>query len=267
MLTPPGGISPIWTNIGNGADVRGDPSDLFSSAATFWHDPGLVDWKTGDAQDFLTLNGSNVSQADDRINDHDAAQGTAARQPPIVTGLNSLRMFAPSDDGLLITTLSSTSNQYTYATILKAIALDSARFIMDSQTERMIVAVGNITGDEWGYFDGAWHNSGDTNDTNNHIIVFVLDGSGNTGEIYLDGVQILSTTMASRDISADVGLFADFVSNGSFLRMTHIGDQIFTDEAASTSDRQKIEGFIAHRYDQLALLPVGHPYKIDEWIL
>ena len=50
--------------------------------------------------------------------------------------------------------------------------------------------------------------------------------------------------------ASDIGVF-----NG------HIAELIDLNAAPTTTERQQIEGYLAHKFAQTALLPGGHPYK------
>lgn len=88
----------------------------------------------------------------------------------------------------------------------------------------------------------------------------VIDGAN--GQHYLDGSANGSSwaSTGSFDISR-MAVRATATSSVGTLGAGYIGEIIVTSNALSTNDRQKLEGYLAHRYGTTASLPGGHPYK------
>ena len=114
-----------------------------------------------------------------------------------------------------------------------------------------------------GYFDGsAWRGSASA--TNGlQAIGFVLDGTNGSAETYRDGANLESgLPYAGNDfdptrrviLGARVGASTDWSG-------AKIGEIIKIDGVVEAGVRQRIEGYLAHKWDLAASLPVGHPYK------
>jgi len=86
MISPLSPLVPYSPKIQDEAAGNPDPSDL-TVPPVVWYDGAATDYKTGAAQDYFTLNGSDVSQWNDRSGfDNHATQITASQQPAKVTG-------------------------------------------------------------------------------------------------------------------------------------------------------------------------------------
>lgn len=83
-------------------------------------------------------------------------------------------------------------------------------------------------------------------------IVVIKDGSTQT----LSTTATLSTTLDGFSVGSLQGAsIASYYSNIS------VAEIIVTYDAISTLNRQKVEGYLAHKWGLEANLPVGHPYK------
>jgi hypothetical protein len=51
-------------------------------------------------------------------------------------------------------------------------------------------------------------------------------------------------------------------TNGSFYYIGYAMEIIFYNSVISTNDRQKVEGYLAHKWGIQSSLPAGHPYKL-----
>jgi hypothetical protein len=82
---------------------------------------------------------------------------------------------------------------------------------------------------------------------------------GATARVYRDGTEIANgaRTLAT-SASATFNVGRD--TAGSFLN-GQIAEIVFTESATSTFVRQRIEGYLAHKWGLTSNLPAGHPYK------
>jgi hypothetical protein len=83
------------------------------------------------------------------------------------------------------------------------------------------------------------------------------DGSS---EIRLDGGTAVSGTTGTQDLDGGLRVGAS-TTGASQLLNGKIAEIVITDTALSTSDRQKLEGYLAWRWGLEGDLPGGHPYK------
>jgi hypothetical protein len=61
--------------------------------------------------------------------------------------------------------------------------------------------------------------------------------------------------------SANLTIGGNVEQNAQWLTDENICDVVFCDTDISTTDRQKLEGYLAHKWGLTASLPSGHPYK------
>ncbi len=98
------------------------------------------------------------------------------------------------------------------------------------------------------------------------IACFYQDYADATGYIYADTVEYKNTSMGSAGSTSNTDsgnpayLGAERVTAGYF--KGSIATMITGNTNLSLNDRQKLEGWAAHKYGLLANLPAGHPYKI-----
>jgi len=92
------------------------------------------------------------------------------------------------------------------------------------------------------------------NSTNN-IISVVLD---TTGSVFLNGsaTSVASTSFAGTSLNSSLSWA---ISGGAFKGF--IGELITFPSVLNTTDRQKIEGYLAWKWGLQGSLPAGHPYK------
>ena len=95
------------------------------------------------------------------------------------------------------------------------------------------------------------------NSTNN-IISVALDTT--TGSVYLNGsaTSVANTSFTGKNLNASLRWA---ISGGAF--KGYIGELITYPSVLSTTDRQKIEGYLAWKWGLQASLPAGHPYKLS----
>jgi len=115
-------------------------------------------------------------------------------------------------------------------------------------------------------------------DTDWHIHVAVLDWAADTLSYYIDGSLIgtdsypsggANTSNTDHSTTADTwtAIGANARQNSSVFPLSsgsRIGEMICGAKSSgsyATSDREKVEGYLAHKWGLKANLPAGHPYK------
>jgi len=97
--------------------------------------------------------------------------------------------------------------------------------------------------------------------TTQDAIVTGLNDSG-IDKIIRDNGGLYETIRAnSNDLSDNQGFAIGRFINNSFLFKGRINEMVFLNSFPSTSDRDKIEGYLAWKWGTEASLPVTHPYK------
>ena len=93
-----------------------------------------------------------------------------------------------------------------------------------------------------------------------HLFLARYDSASQTVEVWIDGTMVGSKTGYTIAMSgADkVRLMRPF---GSGLQLDGKVGEVVGLASSLTTDREKLEGYAAHRWGLEGLLPAGHPYK------
>jgi len=215
----------------------------------------------------------NVYQWQDKSgNDLHAEQSTAALQPTTgsraLNGLNVLNFSAQS----LATSFNINRPNTPDLSVFAVFAQDmtTGNFGLfgadDGGWDRLVLLnFDSNTGAEWGVSNGGGtvaFEATRTSDTADHLLTIiwssgVINGSG----VSLDGA---TSTVFTESVGS-----AGFTTTGiGSIRPTsqypldgYIAEMIFITSVVATEDRQKIEGYLAHKWGLQANLPAEHPYK------
>ena len=79
--------------------------------------------------------------------------------------------------------------------------------------------------------------------------------------LYTDGVSRAVVTPIATAVSYSNLQIGGQVNQAGRYSHAKIGEVIITDYASATPERQRIEGYLAHKWGLTANLPCGHPYK------
>ena len=243
------------------------PSSLSPSA---WYD-------ASQASDMTLVSGA-VSQWNDRSgNDRHLTQGTAGNRPAYASAtLNSLNLV----------TFDGTSD-FLSGSALSDYITDTAHMVLAVFRQRGAVvgtaqAYGNkaVIADQEGYFglhinapSGAssarvmgynWDGNEDKviqtiGADNAWSIVAFTHGSGNLDMTRNGGTVTTTASGATSVLTATLDVGRCLYSN-VFLEMD-LAEIVILSSAVTTTDRQKLEGYAAHKWGRTADLPGGHPYK------
>lgn len=192
-----------------------------------------------------------ASWTDSSGNAKHAANATSGEQPTYQTNeINGMPVvrFDSTDDDLTITGHGLTK-PCTIAMVMKSAAADSSdRFI--SSTNMMVT---RVAGPLFSMSGGPTYG---THDTNVHVHVL---GFAATGDQYgsLDGTVTTGGAAAGAP-SANLVLNSGGAANVAGM---DLGEIVAIQGALSVDDRQKLEGYLAHRWGLAANLPSDHPYK------
>ena len=114
------------------------------------------------------------------------------------------------------------------------------------------------------YFDNGTTGAGDrisvaSGFSNNDVDMVSFAVGTNLQEIRVNGVQVASDATSTSCTTAG-GIWLGEGNNGSHQNCA-LGEVIIMEGDVSVSDRQKIEGYLAHKWGQEGQLDAGHPYK------
>ena len=263
-----------------------EPTRLTLAKSFTWNEsvwnPSMIQtalWLDAADASTITLNGSTVSQWNDKSgNTRHASQATTANQPIISnTGLNSKRSvnFDGNGDNLVLPTgfLNGTAAFSVAFTMLAPPQLNDAVFgpstanstglelvctnVASFPTLARINGVNKIT-------SGLWS-------TNSQPTISVLQADASSTAGWLNGATV--SAVSASGIAAlnfngvySIGTYSGNGNQGNNSGTTvsaqmNLGEFIISTAVWSISDRQRIEGYLAHKWGLTANLPAGHPYK------
>jgi hypothetical protein len=240
----------------------------FTWNETIWN-PSMIQtalWL--DAADATTIvsSGERISQWSDKSgNSRNATQATAAQRPKVTTAAQNGRSvveFDPDLSSFQRLSFSLLTNIGHVFFVAKKNNVDESSFILTDGT------ADDLRGVNFG------------SNTGSNFVVQQIAGSLSTAtrniwhiaEVRTDGVNAslgidaTRTTSADSDVmtSSDIGWYRNpsgaFVNQYSF--RGQIGEIIMSLTALNDTTRQRVEGYLAHKWGLTANLPAGHPYKL-----
>jgi hypothetical protein len=237
----------------------------------------LALWLDADDASTIILNGSTVSQWRDKSgNARHASQATAANQPTYsATGLNgkgTLNFDGTNDSMTIIggniplhTALSGDNNHS--ATMLIFPEMTSNLPVLFHSPlgggGYLFLFELNNPGLYWIYSSTGpqrVYNSGFTVNTPSFFTANKTNAT--TGDLYLNGaIQSSFTGALGATPTISSAFLLGSYSTPSFNYKGKFGEIIFTEFSLSTTDRERLEGYLAWKWGTVASLPAGHPYK------
>ena len=241
-------------------------------------------WLDADDSSTITLNGSTVSQWDDKSgNGRHVSQATAVNQPTYQsTGLNgkgtlnfngkfiqAQTAWVNYTNGLQVISVFRNRNTATSVSYANRIAGGSPQ----TRLQNIVIPSGNeFQSRIFGHADAteAWIGRASPMPTlNQWTILGTLYNGGNNNsavEIYLNA-QKSDTTNNSNGVfskqttTSSIPLAIGAQANGGTLTTGDYAEFIVIQDALSTTDRQRLEGYLAHKWGLIANLPSDHPFK------
>lgn len=221
----------------------------------------------------ITESGGAVSQWDDKSgNNNHATQGTGSSQPTTsARNLNGQNVLDFSSDFMRAPVNIDSADQpnmsffvvFAQDVTTGSMALFGAD---DGGWDRIALLNSDVdTGVEWGVSNGAGTTAFEptrTPDTDPHILSWISDaGVASASGVSLDGENPTNFTESLTSTTlTDMGIGARN-QNGNRLMDGFIAEIVVLNTTVDTSDRQLIEGYLAHKWGLVGNLPVGHPYK------
>lgn len=236
------------------------------SKDTSWTPTAITTALWLDASDASTITiATGVSQWNDKSgNGRNATQATGASQPLVISaaqnGLNVIR-FDGSNDKLSYNGSFFVGTSYSVHTVVARRSGKSNNYYMSGSD--VVTNTNLVIG--WSadtYLYAQYGNDISTSDTYSTPTAGIWGMLLNTASgrlLFKDGTQVASsgtTTTLSSYTGANLGNFlASDYYNGD------IAEVVVTTTALSTTDRQKMEGYLAWKWGLQASLPADHPYK------
>lgn len=217
-------------------------------------------WDFGDASTVTVVDDVIASISSKGTAGRTASQVTAAQRPAL-TSINSVKaaLFDGVNDALQLASALATSAQMTVVQVFSRPAAGSVSVIIGGSTLNSEPYATNwwtdnvrysaLCGPTGGF---ATHGAASTETgARQHIII----KSGST-RLYEDG-EAIGAPQSNGSGSGDLWFIGRRAAN---YHAGKIGEVIVFSSALSDGDREKIEGYVAHRWG--LSLPVGHPYEI-----
>jgi len=259
-----------WVIAGTQKSLEGIPWDTIPNAEKFL--PSNITtalWlDAADSSTVTTVDGAVSGWNDKSGNGRDSTQATVGLRPTYTRRLNGKNVltFDGSDDSLAGATMPSFGN-------ITTLSVATGGPIPSNQ-ERGIFSMGAFS-NYW--FERISYNSGSLNIYISSVFQDTgsasLSPSGFSGKIlvhqreqnvnsklFIDGTQSGSTLTTG---AAVTGTIASTTYQIGRTELSYFGDiaEIIVMPQAADADRQKVEGYLAHKWGLVANLPSNHPYK------
>lgn len=238
------------------------------SASTPWTPAQLTTalWLDASDSSTITLNGSNVSQWNDKSgNSRHYAQGVAANQPAYsATAYNSKPgiTFDGSTDVLARSTTGTSATTLTAAFVVSPTNTTYGfYYLLDFETGRIIFATDAGVSDMQPamFINGAYAGPTGSAVTAQSILVYRTEST--TGGIWRDGTRIYTLgTGASVAINGNSAVGARHTTFASPYQGI-ITEIVVCPSSLSDANRERLEGYLAWKWGNESLLPAGHTYK------
>jgi len=205
-----------------------------------------------DASDATTITQSSglISAVNDKSGNSRNGSASGAARPQYITagqnGLNTIE-FAVNE----ILTLASNANSaagISYALVLQRPVSGNISPLIGSMVSYAYLQYANLwaLGNEVGtvVFPTTWN-----------ISVGTTAKNGTGANRHINGAFPVSTT--GSDTTTDLNT----INSAFSTTLWNLGELLFAREVWSTDTRQKVEGYLAHKWGLTGNLPSGHPYK------
>lgn len=217
----------------------------------------LALWLDAEDTDSITLNGSTVSQWNDKSgNNRNLSQSTAADQPAYeATGFNGRPTVDwVNNNNALRTSMSLPVTNLNLFSVLESRLPAQSAYIFDIENARRVFATsGQI-------FSGSWNPATSSiTGAGQRIYGFT---TGPTNQIVYENGTAKSTLapIPAAVVSGIVALGNRFGAN-TFGMNGKMAEFVFVSGTMTTEDRQRLEGYLAWKWGLETNLPVDHPYK------
>jgi hypothetical protein len=238
---------PAWT-----------PADL-SAGLGFWFD--AADAST------ITLDGGAVSEWRDRSgNGRTAVQATAARRPVVeATGMNNRPAihFDGTDDQFSLPANAAQGTAFTLVTAFRPVSgpLYGEYPSAAGWTKNFIqVNGGRLQFDQWAP-DGGWAQT-TTSFSNTSVVAAFDQTAANQRTIHTNGTSAASSTEVYAGTAPDQVLVGARGGTSPAWYSGRVGELLAVPNGLTTADRQRVEGYLAHKWGTAASLPANHPYRL-----
>lgn len=266
------------------APAEWTPADLGASLAL---------WLDADDSSTITLDGSNVSQWDDKSgNGFHLSQSSAASQPLYeATGMNSKpalnnltgRYMARGTTPMFRNVNGATIVAVYQATLPLAGGISNGmtmfvnsggsggptRFALTTEPSPGTAGTYSVAGRRLDADSYATVSSSTSLTANPIIWMGNADYANAQANTWLDGAPDIvnaafqTAGSTSNTDSLGIGLFSNVDGSLDTYDNTRMGEVLLINATMSTEDRQKLEGYLAWKWGLAENLPADHPYRVD----
>ena len=226
-------------------------------------------WLDADDASTITLNATTVSQWNDKSgNGRNFSQATAGNQPVYSTsalnGKNIINFVSNDSLTRAVIPFNDLGNNSLYIVGNRTgrDASYNVACVLSRASVRTRVMLFGYPGGGWGTYTGGEFKSPTGSVSSSYkICEMIADQTANTYLFYQDGTYQGSAGTVNVNTGFTNSLC--YIGNdeyGSSLA-GNIAEVIFCDEKNTDADRQKIEGYLAHKWGLTSSLPADHPYK------
>ena len=245
-----------WDNLGQNityGPVRWNPSVV---ATSLWLD-------AADSSTLTTVSGLVVQWVDKSGNERHAGSAPLANRPAYDT-INREVDFDGSNDWLSLASSYGAASQdgLTFYTVASSAA--ASFMIIGTADETNLGFKGSTS--QLRPADGSSLTAGglpssNITDSNRHIFGIVQNGF--SVKSYTDGAVVSDLTASRTSFRYDRAQYLGRGDGGAGTTVyaVSIAEIIILSSAASDEDRERIEGYLAHKWNLTSTLPSGHPYK------
>jgi hypothetical protein len=262
---------------GNRRGLRSGPAGVAEEVVLFAPSDlaSLTAWFDGD--EFTgTADATAIATWTDQEGANDATQGTGASQPRVdATGLNSMAVV--DFDG--------TADHFVLPDFVSAYTSGAGFFVANLDADPPVGALG-VDGPPLGDFGTSAASDSDLYPFKDDGTVYMGFGStarkvtvnpatslatwhignfnsaANAWSFFLNGTSEFSTGTNTVGFSTAPKIgFSDTGGGGDRFLMGKVAEILIFNAVLSQSDREKVEGYLAHRWGIESVLDAGHPYK------
>ena len=237
---------------------------------------GLVLWLDASDSSSITLNGSNVSQWNDKSgNNNHVLQSVEANQPSYeIAGLNNRPALNFTNNVMSTNTnpFGSTINDAFVAVVHKIDSIQSGTlFSLSGSVSLPVYAYRWQAHAPWSFKNSVIFDCGGNASPNRiqaasygevgDIIMseFYCSISDNVQQVWKNGSLFIGDN-SGHSVPTELGIFIGGI--GTTYQDTTIAEAVVINGTITSQNRQKIEGYLAHKWGLTSNLPNDHPYKL-----
>ena len=235
------------------------------------NDPAIISWHDPTDSGTITLDGGFVTEiADKSGNNHNLTQPTPSLRPVVEASfLGPDVIYYDSSDGMSVPSISvPTSGNYSVVIFARI------QFVFDIRNS--IIALGGPNGFGFDAGNASQFDGRILSDVSSNVLLtggpyelgqykmfeVVFDFDSTEVRTYIDGSANSSVT----DYAVKLGSTQDLLI--AIDKTLNVGIGMWQGDTITTEDitpatRQKIEGYLAHKWGTQSSLPDGHPFKIE----